>query len=419
MRTLCERLLGNVPKPRVATHTSILNEDHERIDDALVLFFAAPHSYTGEDLAEFQVHGSPIIVREVLRVALKFGARLARPGEFTQRAFLNAKLDLHAASAVADIIDAESRAAVRAALANLGGSLAQSVRSLRAQLVHLLEELAAAIDYPDEVPEPHRVLFSGRISEALRAMDLLQRDGERGRMIREGLAVAIVGPPNAGKSSLLNALLGEDRAIVSDVAGTTRDTIEERIILDGVALRLIDTAGIRDHSDRIEAMGIERSRRAIEQADIVLLVVDGSQPLAQDGHELLRTTDERTRIVLWNKMDLVPHTHEDFPPENVVYGSAHDSVTLDALRLALARVGWGGQRIDVARPHLSAAHEFSALAQARVAVIEADEVCTSGEPLDLAAPALARAITSLGKITGDEVVEELLDGIFARFCIGK
>ncbi len=235
---------------------SLRDEEHERIDDALVLFFAGPHSYTGEDLVEFHLHGSPAIVREVLRVTMAYGARMANAGEFTQRAFLNGKLDLHAASAVADIIDAESRSAARAALANLGGTLAGDVRALRGRLTLVLEELAASIDYPDEVVEPDRNVVAREIAEVGGTLATMQRDGERGRLLREGVSVAIIGPPNAGKSSLLNALLGEERAIVSEIPGTTRDTIEERLLIDGVPLRIIDTAGIRDHADRIEAIGI-------------------------------------------------------------------------------------------------------------------------------------------------------------------
>ena len=399
--------------------TSLRDEEHERIDDALVLFFAGPHSYTGEDLVEFHLHGSPAIVREVLRVTMAYGARMAKAGEFTQRAFLNGKLDLHAASAVADIIDAESRSAARAALANLGGTLAGDVRALRGRLSLVLEELAASIDYPDEVAEPDRSVVAREIAAVGVTLAMMQRDGERGRLLREGVSVAIIGPPNAGKSSLLNALLGEERAIVSDIPGTTRDTIEERLLVDGVPVRIIDTAGIRDHADRIEAIGIERARRASEQAEVLLVVLDGSEPLSDSGQSILQTTAQRPRVVFANKADRGCALEHAFDGRDVVYGSVRDASTLDAIRFAVARVAWGGEHIDVARPHISAAHEFSALSQARRDLDEVDAVLQTGEPLDMLAPALHRAVAALGKISGDDAVEELLDGVFARFCIGK
>ncbi|MBV8067287.1 MAG: tRNA uridine-5-carboxymethylaminomethyl(34) synthesis GTPase MnmE, partial [Candidatus Eremiobacteraeota bacterium] len=255
---LAERVVrtSKLLQPRTAQRVTIVDECGERLDEGLAILFPAPHSYTGEPMLELHVHGSPVVAREVVRALLACGARLARPGEFTRRAFLNGKMELGAAAAVADLIDAETRAAAKAALANLGGGLAAEVRSLRAVLATTLEELAAAIDFPDEVAEPDRGVLEERLRPVLSALERLRRDGETGRLVRDGIPVAIVGPPNAGKSSLLNALVGTDRAIVSEIPGTTRDTIEERIIIDGVAVRLLDTAGIRAHADRLEAAGI-------------------------------------------------------------------------------------------------------------------------------------------------------------------
>ncbi|MBV9269749.1 MAG: tRNA uridine-5-carboxymethylaminomethyl(34) synthesis GTPase MnmE, partial [Candidatus Eremiobacteraeota bacterium] len=248
---------------RTAVYGEIRDESGKPIDKGLALLWEAPHSYTGEESVEFHIHGSPVVAREVIRALLASGARLAQPGEFTQRAFLNGKLDLHEASAVADLIEAQSRSAARAAVANLGGGLRVRVREIRGSIAALLEELAGAIDFPDEVPEPDRARVSQVIDSASTELHELQRTGEAGRAVREGVTVAIVGPPNAGKSSLLNALLGEERALVSEIAGTTRDTIEESITVHGMQMRLIDTAGIRNHADRLEAAGIERTRRAL------------------------------------------------------------------------------------------------------------------------------------------------------------
>ena len=290
--------------PRYATYATIVGETGRAIDRGLALFFQAPHSYTGEDLLELQTHGSPVVAREIVRALLACGARMAQPGEFTRRAFLNGKMDLHAAAAVADLIEAESSSAARAALANLGGGLANEVRSLRSSLATVLEELAGAIDFPDEVPEPDRSRLEAVLGSIAASLEALRRDGELGRLVREGVSAAIVGPPNAGKSSLLNALLGEERALVSEEAGTTRDTIEESIAIEGVPVRLVDTAGIRAHAGTLEAAGIERTRRALKAARIAIVVIDASRPLAPEAGTLLEETRGRDRVVFANKIDL-------------------------------------------------------------------------------------------------------------------
>ena len=290
--------------PRYATYATIVGETGRAIDRGLALFFQAPHSYTGEDLLELQTHGSPVVAREIVRALLACGARMAQPGEFTRRAFLNGKMDLHAAAAVADLIEAESSSAARAALANLGGGLANEVRSLRSSLATVLEELAGAIDFPDEVPEPDRSRLEAVLGSIAASLEALRRDGELGRLVREGVSAAIVGPPNAGKSSLLNALLGEERALVSEEAGTTRDTIEESIAIDGVPVRLVDTAGIRAHAGRL------RGRR--HRADPPRAEGrpnrdrrDRRVPSARaGGRDLLEETRGRDRVVFANKIDL-------------------------------------------------------------------------------------------------------------------
>src|SRR5215469_11943450 len=288
-------------RPRHAHYAAIVDERGKAIDRGLVLFSQAPHSYTGEDTLELHVHGSPVVAAEVLRTLLARGARLAKPGEFTQRAFLGGKMDLHQAASVADLIDAETRSAARAALANLGGGLANEVRALRTRLATIVEECSGAIDFPDEIPDPDRGRVDAVLAEIIDELTHLRHDGEVGRLVREGVTVAIVGPPNAGKSSLLNALLGEERAIVSELAGTTRDTIEESIMIDGVRVRLVDTAGIRTHADRLEAAGIERTRRALTAARIALLVLDGSLALDAEARALLNATVDRERVVYFNK----------------------------------------------------------------------------------------------------------------------
>jgi tRNA modification GTPase len=383
------------------------------------LLFAAPASYTGEDVLELHVHGSPVVVRELMRALLAHGARQALPGEFTRRAFFNGKMDLHEAEAVAGIIDAETRAAARAAVANLGGGLAAEVRALRASLAGISEELAAAIDFPDEVPEPDSERLRTTLERVVAELERLRADGERGRLVREGVTAAIVGPPNAGKSSLLNALLGEERAIVTDLPGTTRDTIEETIVIGGVPVRLIDTAGIRTHADRIESAGIERSHRALAAARLAIVVIDGSQPAGDDARALLEATRNRMRVVFFNKSDIGDAEARRLAVPDAVIGSTRDAASLDRLRAAIAGAGWGGETLDLERPHLTAIREFAAVNEALDALEAARRTLESGDPSDLIAGELTRAFSSLGKVSERDAAEELIDGIFSRFCIGK
>ncbi len=405
-------------RERYATYGTIVDEGGEAIDRGIAILSLGPHTYTGEDTLELQLHGSPVLAGETMRAAIACGARAATPGEFTRRAFLNGRLDLHAASSVADLIAAESRSAARSALANLGGGLANEVRALRAQLAHVLEELAATLDFPDEVPEPEPARVLAEVAAVIASLERLRADGEAGRLVREGVSVAIVGPPNAGKSSLLNALLGEERALVSEIAGTTRDTIEEAVAIDGVRVRMVDTAGIRDHADRLEAAGIERSQRALESARIVLLVLDGSAPLGADAEALLVRTADRARVVFFNKADLGDAGVRAIAGETVT-GSVRVDATIEALRSALARVGWGGVAPDLERPHIASAREFDAIHQALRSLHEARATIARGEATDFVARDLQNAYGLLGHVTGETATEELLDGIFARFCIGK
>jgi tRNA modification GTPase len=408
-------------RDRGIVYGTIRAADGEPIDRALALTMAAPRSVTGEDVIELQLHGSPLAARETLRALLAAGATHAAPGEFTQRAFLNGKLDLSAAEAVADVIDAETRAAVHASQANLAGALRRAIDAQRVALQTALEDLGGAIDYPDEVPEPDRAALAARIDAIDGVLAELERDGERGRLVREGYAVAIAGPPNAGKSSLLNALLADDRAIVSEVAGTTRDTLEERIAIGGVPVRLIDTAGLRETADAIEQLGIARTERAIATAALVLVVIDGSVPLGTEARALLERTRARPRVVLFNKADRATAGYDARDPHeaDALVGSVFTPATLDAVRAAIARHGWGGETIDLARAHLANVRRADAVARARRALADARATLAAAEPLDLISGDLVAASAALGEITGAAVTEETLAGIFARFCIGK
>ncbi len=408
-------------RDRSVVYGTVRDAQGRIVDRALALAMDGPRSFTGEDVVEFQLHGSPLAARETLRALLAAGATLAAPGEFTQRAFLNGKLDLSAAEAVADVIDAESRAAVHAAQANLAGALRRAIEAQRAALGSILEELAAAIDFPDNVREPDRALLANRIEAVDAALGALERDGERGRLVREGYAVTIAGPPNAGKSSLLNALLADDRAIVSEIPGTTRDTLEERVTIGGVFVRLTDTAGVRESADPLERLGIARTERALAGAALALVVVDGSVPLGADARRVLRETRDRPRIVLFNKADLgrAGYDARDAAEADAIVGSAFDEATLTRVRSGIAERGWGGETIDLTRAHLANVRHADAVARARRALAEARTTLAGGQPVDLLAGDLVAACAALGEITGAAVTEETLTGIFARFCIGK
>jgi tRNA modification GTPase len=417
---IAQRIIpGTRLQPRYAHYVAIVDERGAAIDRGVAIFAPQPHSYTGEDMLELQVHGSPVIVRELLRVLIACGARPAEPGEFTRRAFMHGKMDLHAAAAVADLIDAETRSAARAALANLGGGLASEVNALRAQLTAIVEECSGAVDFPEEVPDPESSRVLHELDAIVAALQRLQRDGEVGWLLREGVTVAIVGPPNAGKSSLLNALLGEERAIVSEIPGTTRDTIEESIVIDGVRVRLVDTAGIREHADRLEAAGIKRSQRALAGARIALLVLDGSVPLSGEAQTLLGETAKRERVVFFNKADLGESGAREAAIDDAISGSVYEPGTIRALHAAIARVGWAGETPDLERPHLASAREFAAITQALHTLEAARITLREGAPIDLIVGDLQEAYAFLGHVTGDVAAEEVLSGVFSRFCIGK
>jgi tRNA modification GTPase len=407
--------------PRVATLGTVVAADGSAIDSGLGLLFRAPASATGEDVLELHVHGSTAVARDTLLALLGAGARPAEPGEFTRRAFLCGKLDLSAAEAVGELIDAERTSAARAALGRLSGGLGRAVEEQRAELGAIVEELAASLDFPDEVDAPAAADLRVRVDAIDAALADLETTWERGRIVREGLSVAIVGPPNAGKSSLLNALLGTQRALVSEIAGTTRDTIEESLALGGgVVARAIDTAGLRDASDRIEAAGIARTEAALAEASVALVVVDGSVPLSPEAHAVLERTRARPRVVFFNKRDVGRAGYDEraAAEADALFGSAHDLRDVTLVRDALARHA-GSDAVDLARPHLGTARQAAAVIAARRSLALARETLAAGDPVDLVASELTIARATLGELTGRDASESLLDAIFGRFCIGK
>jgi tRNA modification GTPase len=391
------------------------------IDRGLAIYCAGPRSATGEDVVELHVHGSPVVARDALAATLAAGARMAHAGEFTRRAFENGKIDLSEAEAIGLLIAAEHRSEARAAAAGLAGGIAHEVARVRAELVAVIEDLAASLDFPDEVEPPEGSDVLARIEPVAQAVEALGVGYERGLQVRTGTSVAIVGPPNAGKSSLLNALLQDDRALVSAEPGTTRDTIEESLAIDGVRLRVVDTAGLRETSDPIERAGIERTRRALDASRIALVVIDGSQPLDAAARDVLAATRGRERIVLFNKRDAgVAGFNEREPAEaGAISGSAYENETIATVLAALRDAVVRSEVPDAGHAHLVTARQADAALSAARSLRAACNALQSGDPPDLCAQDLIAAIASLDAIGGRDASEAVLDGIFSRFCIGK
>lgn len=417
-RGVKDRSLKDI-RPFSIRYGHILDENSEPIDEVLVSYFKGPKSYTGEDVVEISCHGGPLPVRRILTTLLEAGPRLAEPGEFTKRAFLNGRIDLSQAEAVMDIISAKSDAALRSAGDQSRGSLSTKISQLRDQLLNVMAKIEVTLDFPDDELD--------RQSEFALAKDLEQVDegiakllatAQRGKLIREGLKVVIAGKPNVGKSSLLNALLDEQRAIVTDVPGTTRDVIEEYFNLDGIPLRLLDTAGIRDTLDPVEAIGVEKSKESLTDADLIILVLDLSRPLDEEDHQLLKATAQRPRIILLNKEDLpqVAKIPQDLLKEATTI-SAKNHFGLDILKDRLeshTKHSHGSDEILV-----TSARHHDALRKAQGYLKEAVSAIQAGIPLDLVTIDINQAWTALGEITGDSLQDDLIDRIFSGFCIGK
>jgi len=403
-------------------HGRLCRSDGLPVDEVLAVIMRAPHSYTGEDVAEVHCHGGSQLLRCILDLFLAAGARLANPGEFTQRAFLNGRLDLAQAEAVAALIGARSEQAARAALGQLEGRLSRQLYHFTAELRELLLLLEAHIDFPDDdLGALDHPAVARRAAAIHTAMAELMQTFDAGRALREGVSVLILGRPNVGKSSLLNALLGEARAIVTEIPGTTRDTVEEHLVLGGLPLRLIDTAGVRDTSDPIEQEGVRRARDKASAADLVLLVVDGSQPLtAEDRMAIALAPPERT-ILVRNKSDL-PSVEEEFSrqfPIRIAV-SVRQGTGLAELQTAIVAhfCGAGGSEaadgvVLTERRHRDAlGGTLAALDRFRAAQ-------TAGEPCECLALELREALAALGQITGETTPDAILEQIFSRFCIGK
>jgi tRNA modification GTPase len=394
----------------------------ETLDRALLLPFRAPRSYTGEDVAEFHCHGSPYLLRRVLELVWREGARPAEPGEFTLRAFLNGKLDLAQAEAVADLIRARSEAQLRSALALHEGALSKQVHTLADEVLRLLATVEAHIDFSEEIGELDPHTLAPAFESLLQRLDSLLQGARAGRILREGARVAIVGRPNVGKSSLLNALLGEERAITTDIPGTTRDTLEESLIVGGAPIVILDTAGLRESADVVEQMGVERARRAAERADLILFVYDLTAPDWDADRALLDTLPTHMpKLLVGNKVDAAAFERQRcaqsvFP--DTVLISALTGAGLKTLQEAILSA-LELQRIGEETPTLTHQRHIQAVKDAKRALEQAREALRQGYPPDLIAVDLRTAWLALGAITGETADETLVQRIFRDFCIGK
>lgn len=415
---------GNLKPSQARSHTihyGYIVRENEIIDEVMLSVLRKPHTYTREDMVEISCHGGILPARLVLETLISCGARLARPGEFTKRAFLNGRIDLTQAEAVIDIIHSRTELALKIAQEQLGGSLTNKMEELRTSLMDILAHIEAHIDFPEEDIEPDTVeKIVNKISESIEFIEKLLERAEEGQILRQGIRTAIIGKPNTGKSSLLNRLLGSDRAIVSPIPGTTRDTIEETANIRGIPVVFTDTAGLRHSEDIVEAEGINRTRKAIEKAELLLLVMDASQPMDEFDLKNLELIRGKKSIVVKNKCDL--ETHLILPADigfPVVDVSCLTGEGIEKLKDVIYEVVFKGKPvIDAGGAIINLRHK-EALIRAREALKHTKESLIKGESLEFAAVDLRIAVNAIGEITGKTATEDLLDVIFSQFCIGK
>ncbi|MGZ4112087.1 MAG: tRNA uridine-5-carboxymethylaminomethyl(34) synthesis GTPase MnmE [Tumebacillaceae bacterium] len=395
------------------------------VDEIFCAVFHGPRTYTGENVVEIQGHGGIVAVQRVMRLVLNSGARLAEPGEFTKRAFLNGRIDLSQAEAVIDVIRSKTDAAMKVAFRQVEGQLSQKIRALRQKMVEMLAHIEVTIDYPEHDVED--VTISHIVEEGdivVEEIDRLLAGATTGKILREGLKTVIIGKPNVGKSSLLNSLSRTERAIVTDIPGTTRDILEEQINLRGIPLNIIDTAGIRETEDVVEKIGVERSRSALEQADLVLFMVDASRPLEATDRELLQTVLPYPTIVILNKLDLprqldVQELQHLAGDKKVVQTSVATGAGMEELEAAVEDLFLSGGIEGQESTYLSNARHVALLEKGKREMIEALETARMGMTLDLVAVDIRNCWMSLGEVIGEAVGDDLLDQIFSQFCLGK
>ena len=411
---------------RTMVYGDVVDEQGHHVDEVLCVYMKAPHSYTAEDVVEFQCHGGTQSLREILALTYRHGARPAEPGEYTRRAFLNGRIDLVQAEAVMDIINSRSAAALSSAVRQQEGALSKELKEIRRALRDVIVHLEAVIDYPEEdIEDVTYPEVAHAIGQARADIDRLLRGAHTGMILKEGLRTAIVGRPNVGKSSLLNKLLRQDRALVSEYAGTTRDVIEEQLVIGGVPILLADTAGIHETEDYVEKMGVERSRQLLSQAEVVLVVLDAHSALTDEDEQILAAAAGKPCLVVLNKADLgiVPGLQEAlaqrFGADHVLPVSAKTGAGTDALGQWLREFVYGSEGYMADGLYLQNERQIALLRQARDNLAEAEQAAKDRLPYDCLTIDVDAALTETGEITGETVRDEIINEIFARFCVGK
>lgn len=399
-------------------------DDGKIIDEVLVSYFKSPKSYTTEDMCEINSHGGNIIMRKILQICLKNGAELAEPGEFTKRAFLNGRIDLSQAESVIDIINAKSDREAKEGIKQLEGYLADEIVGIKSHILDVMTNIEVSIDYPEyDTPEVLEDDLRKEINIALDKLKKLEKSFDNGKIIKEGIKTAIIGKPNAGKSSLLNAILKEDRAIVTEYEGTTRDTIEEFVNINGIPLKLIDTAGIRNTENKVEQIGIEKSIKYAKEADLIILIIDASKELSQDDKEILNIVNPNKTIIILNKIDLEQKLDENISElsnfNNIIKISALKKEGLDNLYEKINDL-FNLNKINVDNDIVITNERHKIQIQKAIQNLEkAIKSLNDNMPIDIVAISLKDVLSDLGEITGEEASEEIINEIFARFCLGK
>ena len=417
-----KKRLEDVPSHTI--HYGYIYDGDLMADEVLVMVMRGPRSYTGEDTVEINCHGGLLAVRRVLEAVLHAGARMAEPGEFTKRAFLNGRIDLSQAEAVMDVINAGSEYALDSSLSQLKGSVMRSVRKIREEILYEIAFIESALDDPEHISlEGYPERLEEKTAQEKERIERLIRSFSEGKMIREGIRTVIVGKPNAGKSSLMNMLVGEEKAIVTDVAGTTRDVLEEQVMLEGISLRMMDTAGIRETADLVEQIGVERARKYAREADLILYVVDASVPLDENDREILEIIRDRKTIVLLNKSDLPqvlsPGDLEQMGTWPVLSISAGNRQGVEILEEQIRKMFFAGELEFNDQVYITNARHKNALEKARDSLEMVENSIAAGMPEDFFSIDLMDAYEALGTILGESVGEDLVNEIFSKFCTGK
>lgn len=412
---------------REKTHTihygNIVDED-EIVDEVLVMAMRAPHTYTGEDTIEINCHGGVLVMQKVLQTVIKHGARLAEPGEFTKRAFLNGKIDLTKAEAVIDVIHSKNEYALKSSVKQLRGAVSDVVKKVREAILYEIAFIESALDDPEHISlDGYKEKLENSVDKNKYLLDQLLRTAENGKIIREGLKTVIVGKPNAGKSSLLNVLLGEERAIVTDIAGTTRDTLEEQINLSGISLHVVDTAGIRDTSDVVEKIGVDKAKENVENADLIIYVVDASSPLDESDFEIINLIRERKAIVLLNKSDIesvvTREAIEKYLDQKVIPISAKEQTGIEELEDEIKGMFYKGEVSFNDEVIITNMRHKEILEQAVESLELVKRSIMDDMPEDFYSIDLMNAYEVLGNMIGESVGEDLVNEIFSKFCMGK